>query len=233
MRRAASSATRRSPCGRMRRMSAASTTMVMPPSTGLTKVLTSTCAPPRTRQATASAQNDDAGDQHQHERVDQPGHAHVGIDAGERRDQRAGERGEPGAEHEGGEPHPAAVDAEPARERLVHDHRARGQAEPGSLDQEARSASADRQRGERSEAAGRPNSRLPSSSTVPDIGLGHELHFAPERQRDQLADDDAEPPGRQDGVERAAVERAHDEPLVDAAEDQPRRRTRPAAPATG
>ena len=40
-----------------------------------------------------------------------------GIDAGERRDQRAGEARKPGPEAERDEAHQAAVDAEPARER--------------------------------------------------------------------------------------------------------------------
>ena len=44
-------------------------------------MLTSTCAPPSTRQRDARLTSDIAGHQHQHEGVHQPRHAHVGIDA--------------------------------------------------------------------------------------------------------------------------------------------------------
>src|SRR5262249_13154218 len=41
----------------------------------------------------------------EHERVDEPGHAHVRIDAGQRRDQRAGETRQSRAERKGDEAH--------------------------------------------------------------------------------------------------------------------------------
>ena len=96
---------RRSLAAATRRTRAASTTMVRPPRIGLPQELTSTCAPPSTRHAIARLSERHAGDHHQHEGVDQPGHAHVGIDARQRRDQRAGEAGEPGAQREGDEAH--------------------------------------------------------------------------------------------------------------------------------
>ena len=108
--------------------------MAMLPRIGLTKVLIRTCAAPKTRQAAASARKRGVGDHHQHEGADQPGHAHVGIDAGERRQQDARQRREAGADHEHHEAHAPGVDAEAARQGLVHDHRPGREAEPGPLD---------------------------------------------------------------------------------------------------
>jgi hypothetical protein len=45
-----------------------------------------------------------------------------------------------------------------------------------------------------------------------------ELHAAPEDQRDDLPDDDAQPPGGQDGVQRARVQRLDDGALDHGAE---------------
>ena len=53
-----------------------------------------------------------------------------------------------------------------------------------------------------------------------------ELDLAPEHERDELADDDAEAPGGEDRVERAGVERPHHEPLDDIAAHDSRSRTR-------
>ena len=86
-------------------------------------VLTSTCTPPNTRQATASADEEEPDTITSMKAPIEPRHAHVGIDAGQRRDQDARERGEPRADQKVTK-RTRGVDAEPARERLVHDHRA-------------------------------------------------------------------------------------------------------------
>src|SRR6266852_5594919 len=76
-----------------------------------------------------------AGHHHQHEGADQPRQAHVRVDARQRRDQRAGQRGEPAADREGDEPDPRAVDAKPLSQRLVHDDGPRREAEACSAEQ--------------------------------------------------------------------------------------------------
>src|SRR5690242_12256977 len=81
------------------------------------------------------ARNGDARDEDEHEGIDEPGQAHVGIDRQQRRDQRARGASESGAKSEGHGAHPDAVDAEAAREILVHDHRAGVQAEAGEIEQ--------------------------------------------------------------------------------------------------
>ena len=104
---------RANPCGRSRSTTAASTAMVRPPSIGLMKVLTSTCSAAEHEARQPERQQRAARHHHQHEGVDQPGHAHIRIDARQRRDQRAGDRGEAATDAEGDQAHPRAVDAEP------------------------------------------------------------------------------------------------------------------------
>ena len=66
---------------------------------------------------------------------------------------------------------------------------------------------------------------------MPEIEVLHELDVATEGERDKLADDDAEPPGRKDRVERAAIERADDKssatPPSRAPDDEGERKRRP------
>jgi len=72
-----------------------------------------------------------AGYHYEHEGADQPGQAHVGIDARQWGDQRAGDRGQPAADPERDEADAGAVNAKSLRQILVHDDRA------GSTDQVA------------------------------------------------------------------------------------------------
>ena len=78
--------------------------------------------------------------------------------------------------------------------------------------------SADRERGEQHEQA---VDRIVDGQHPDRAGyqVWNELHVTAEHQRDELADDDAEPPGCKDSVERAPIEGADDEQFSDAAEN--------------
>ena len=117
----------------------------------------------------------------------------------------------PAPKTEGQRAHPRAVDAETAGKRLVHDHRPRVQPEAREVEQR-RETPRDRQSdcGDDQPIGGIVYVAERKGALERARG---ELHFAPESQRDQLPDDDAEPPGREDRVERAIIERANDEAL--------------------
>ena len=85
--------------------------------------------------------------------------------------------------------------------------------------------SADRERGEKHEQAvdGIVDGQHPDRS---GHQVWNELHVTAERQRDELADDDAEPPGCKDRVERAPIEGPDDEQFSDAAREWRRLRRR-------
>src|ERR1700733_9925027 len=111
----------------------------------------------------------------------------------------------------------APFDPEPPRERFVHDHRARLEAEPGCI-QERCNAARHRRRGE------------DEKETIEGIGLSHdtggpcdrrlhELNLAAKNNRDELTDDDAETPGRQDCIKGPIVQRTYDEAFGDSSQE--------------
>src|SRR3984957_575125 len=112
----------------------------------------------------------------QHERVDQPGHAHIRIDAGKRRDQRAREARKPGPDAERDEAHMAAIDTKPSRELFVHDHRARLKAEPGCIQERCNAARYHRRSGNEKETI--EGIRLSNDTRSPRDRRLYELNLA-------------------------------------------------------
>jgi hypothetical protein len=139
------------------------------------------------------------------------------IDARQGRQQNAGERGKTGANHESREPDSVGVDAEGACQRLVHDHRACGEAEPCPFDRE-REQNTDRKRGEQHEQS---VDRIVDGQHTYRSGhkVRDELNVAAKRQRDEFAYNNPESPGRKDRIKRTTVERPNDEEFGDPAQE--------------
>ena len=79
----------------MRSTTAASTAIVSPPRIGIDESGDDHLQAPEHEAGQCERQERSAGDHHEHEGADQPGHPHIRIDAGQRRDQCAGSAARP------------------------------------------------------------------------------------------------------------------------------------------
>ena len=104
--------------------------------------------------------------------------------------------------------HLRAVDTQPLRELFVHDHGARGEAEPRAA-QQAREHRPEHERRADQQQAVDGIMRAEQFRRARD-GRRDELHAAPEGEGDELPDNDAEAPGGQDRIQLPLIEAAHD-----------------------
>ena len=148
-----------------------------------------------------------AGHHDQHEGADEPGQPHVGVHAGQRCQEHSSQCSQPRADHEGGQAHFRRIDAQRARQRLVHDDRAGREAKTGSVKQHGETKADDQGRQDHEE----PIERVVDTKDIDRSReqVRRELHVTAKQQRDQLTDDDTETPGGEDGIERPPVERPH------------------------
>src|SRR6202041_3052612 len=103
----------------------------------------------------------------------------------------------------------AAIDAKPSRELFVHDHRARLKAEPGCIQERGNAARHHRRGGNEKETI--EGISLANDARGPRDRRLHELNLAAENNRDELTDDDAETPGRQNGIKGPIVQRTYNQ----------------------
>ena len=107
--------------------------MVRPPRIGLTKVLTSTCSPPSTKHASASVSSEPPETMTSMKAPISHGRPMLGSTLASGVISAPATAAKPAADREGHKADPAAVDAEPLRQRFVHDHGARVKAEPRAV----------------------------------------------------------------------------------------------------
>ena len=155
------------------------------------------------------------------------------MDADERGEEGAGQGGQPGPQAEGHESHEPRIDAQRLRQLLVHDHRPGHDANLRALHHEPHAhAQDDREQQQHKAVFG---VRRPADIHRPaDRALG-EADLPAEVQRDELHDDDVEPPGGEDGVHGPRVKPAEHPPFhqrrAGDADDEGDKERRPRVPA--
>ena len=110
------------------------------------------------------------------------------------------------------------MNAEPARQLFVHDHRASDKADAGTRQDQSDGRAEQRRGGNQQQTVCRVLAARPGEGAVDRAR--HQLHLAPEHQGNDLADDDRQAPGREDGVERPRIERPHDNALDEHADQR-------------
>ena len=174
----------------------------------------------------------DAADDDDEERVDDVALAEVGADVADLRERDAAEAGDAGAEREREHVDLRGVDADARRHAPVLRDAADEQAEARARDQQRDAAEDDRTAKAMIAIRLNGSTRLLITSTPPESQFGFSTGdvLRAEGRAHRLLQDEADAPGREQRLERPAVEEADDAALEHRADAAPRRGTPPGSP---